>query len=112
MTNPAGVVSAPRRLWRGGATEAGERALPEETAIALVHDGTTTAVMMATPADLEDFGLGFSLTEGVVAGLDEVRDFGIVETPYGIELRMWLSAPRASALAARRRHLAKRRKSA
>jgi FdhD protein len=106
MTKPAGVVSAPRRLWRGGIAEAGERALPEETAIALVHDGTTTAVMMATPADLEDFGLGFSLTEGVVTDLDEVRDFEIVETPFGIELRMWLSSPRSAALAARRRHLA------
>ena len=102
----AGVVTAFRRQWRDGAQQAGERDLVVETAIALVHDSTTTAVMMATPADLEDFGLGFSLTEGLIADLDEVHDFDIVETPLGVEVRMWLAAERSAELAARRRRLA------
>ena len=53
----AGLASraAPRQRWRLGGSDAGDRLLIEEQPIAMVHDSTTTAVMMATPADLEDF---------------------------------------------------------
>src|SRR5258708_40100581 len=54
------------RVGRHGAAQ-NHREVPEETPVALVHDGSTTAVMMATPADLGDFALGFSLTEGIIA---------------------------------------------
>ena len=50
---------------------------------ALVHDAATTAVMMATPADLEDLALGFSLTEGIIASPTEARGIEVVETPLG-----------------------------
>ena len=100
------MVSAARRRWARGASAEGWRDLPEETAIAIVHDATTTAVMMASPADLEDFALGFSLTEGLIESLDDVRDLEIVEAGEGIEVRLWLVAERSAALAARRRHFA------
>ena len=58
--------------------------------VALVYDGSTHAVMMATPADLEDFAVGFSLTEGVIASRAEIRELEIVEHDKGIEARMWL----------------------
>jgi FdhD protein len=93
------------RVGRGGA-RAEARVLPEEAPVALVHDAATTAVMMATPADLEDFGLGFSLTEGIVADPAELRGVEIASTDAGVEVRMWLAPDRSEALAARRRRLA------
>jgi FdhD protein len=99
-------MEAQRRAWREGRMAPGARVLADEAPIALVYDATTTAVMLATPADLEDFGVGFSLTEGIVESLDDIHDFDVVHTALGIELRMWLAAPKAAALAARARRLA------
>ncbi len=95
-----------RTRWTVAGPQDGRRELPEETPIALVHDATTTAVMMATPADLEDFGIGFSLTEGLVAAADEITALEIAPAAEGIEVRMWLRQPASAALAARRRNLA------
>jgi FdhD protein len=81
----------------------GVRAAAEETPIAIVHDGSTTAVMMATPSDLEDFALGFSLSEGVISRPDELRTLDVVESDLGIELRAWLEPRPAGRLASRRR---------
>ena len=92
--------------YRSGAAAAGARAVPEETAVALVYDGSTQAVMMATPADLEDFAVGFSLSEGIVDAPGDLDSLDIVPLAEGIEARMWLSKPRGEALAARRRHFA------
>ncbi|WP_245429015.1 formate dehydrogenase accessory sulfurtransferase FdhD [Rhodoplanes elegans] len=88
------------------APAAGHRTVPEETAVALVYGGSTEAVMMATPADLADFGIGFSLTEGIVTRRDEIEDLAIVPGPSGIEVRMWLAGPRAENQTRRRRRLA------
>src|SRR5882757_2930077 len=102
---PVSRSAAVLRIGRHGAVD-DHRRVPEETPVALVHDGSTTAVMMATPADLEDFALGFSLTEGIVADASEVESLEVVETELGIEARMWLSRPRSEKLAGRRRYLA------
>jgi FdhD protein len=104
MTQPFCRVH--RTAWRPGGTAEGERAIPEEAAIAFTYNGGSYAVMMATPQDLEDFALGFSLTEGIVGAIDEIEQLDIVEEEVGIELRMWLAPPRAENLGARRRHLA------
>ena len=97
---------APRTAWRDGGRRAGARELPVETPVALVHDGSTYAVMMATPADLEDLALGFALTEGAVASPGEVLRTEVVHGPLGSEARLWLAPDRARALAGRRRRLA------
>ena len=84
----------------------GERLVPEETAVAFTYNGGSYAVMMATPQDLEDFALGFTLTEGIVAAPHDIRQLDVIETEIGIELRMWLSDRDAAALSERRRHMA------
>lgn len=104
---PETTAPAARTRWTvADGPSAGERALAEETPVALAHDGSTTAVMMATPADLEDFGVGFSLSEGVVGSADEIRDLEVAVSDLGVEVRMWLAADPARNLAARRRRLA------
>ena len=71
--------------------------------MALVYDGVTHAVMMASPADLEDFALGFSLTEGKIARGSDIAELEIVEHPDGIEARMWLVPDAGRDVTARRR---------
>lgn len=82
------------------------RTLPEEVAVAFVFDGSTQAVMMATPADIEDFAVGFALSEGIVARADEITSIEVVEHGPGVEARMWLAGDRSDALARRRRAMA------
>ncbi|MBA3597543.1 MAG: formate dehydrogenase accessory sulfurtransferase FdhD [Methylibium sp.] len=87
------LVCLPRlRSQDGGALVADQRTVPEETAIAFVYDGAPHAVMMATPADLEDFALGFSLSEAVIDVPAQIAALEICPTPLGIELRMQLAA--------------------
>ncbi len=79
--------------------------LAEETAIALVYNGHPHAVMMATPADLDDFALGFSLTEAIVAAPDELRVVDRLVTAHGISLQMHVPQARFDALEQRGRSL-------
>jgi FdhD protein len=62
--------------------------------------------MMATPANLKDFAVGFSLAEGVVSGSDDIKEIEIVPTDNGIELRLWLDEDRITAFTQRRRYVA------
>lgn len=82
------------------------RTLPEEVAVAMVFDGSSAAVMMATPADVQDLAIGFALSEGVVTAPDQLDGFELAEHPNGLEARFWLREDRADALAQRRRFMA------
>ncbi len=104
MREPTATVAC--SIWRRHGAADGTRTVPEETAIAFTYEGGSYAVMMATPQNLEDFAVGFSVTEGLAASLADIRQLDIVEHAAGIELRMWLTEPRAAALTERRRHLA------
>ncbi len=100
------VVRVARLAVAPSGAKAGERAIPEETPVAIVHNGSTYAVMMATPADLEDFGYGFSFTEGVIGDLADVESIETLEFEEGVEIRLWLNAERAGEQVARRRQIA------
>lgn len=101
--NFAASVVLPCVKLRDGTAGEATRETAEEVPVALVYDAVTHAVLMATPLDLADLGLGFSLTEGLVAGPADVREIEVVEQPGGIEVRMWLRPDAA------RGHLERRR---
>ena len=94
---PDAVTTADRKIWRDGHLGEGTRLIPEETAIALTYNGGTYAVMMGTPQNLQDFAVGFSLSEGIVQSPEEIVSLDIVELDDGIELRMWLASPQRRA---------------
>jgi FdhD protein len=101
-----GVECVHRQIWRKGSPSAGSRSIPEEAAVALTYNGGTYAVMMTTPRDLEDFAVGFSLSEGVIDSSSDIDSLDIMPLADGVELRMWLSRPKADRLQERRRHIA------
>ena len=100
------VIRLPNVSVGKGAFSAAERVVAEETPIALTYNGSTHAVMMASPADLEDFALGFSLSEGIIAGPDDLISTDIIEHEIGCEIRMWLSDQCSGPYRTRRRALA------
>jgi FdhD protein len=105
------VRTVDRLIWRDGGLvqgsfSEGTRIIPEESAVALTYNGGTYAVMMATPQDLNDFAIGFSLSEGIIQSPDDIDSLDIVDLDDGIELRMWLARTKADRLSERRRHIA------
>jgi FdhD protein len=95
-----------RKAWRAEGLAGGERTIPEEVAIAFTYNGSSYAVMMATPQDLEDFAYGFSLTERIIKSPAEIEQLEIIEQDIGVELQMRLAEPHATAFRDRRRYLA------
>lgn len=79
------------------------RPLVQEAPVAVVCNGSTLAVMMASPADLADFALGFALTEGLVSTAAEVEDLEILDHADGREARFWLRGAAAARIAQRQR---------
>jgi FdhD protein len=106
MNTPPPVVRLPRSAVVAGSVRSADRVVPEEVAVAFTYNRMAHAVMMATPADFEDFAVGFSLAEGVVKSAADLSSLDVVVTELGVELRMWIDAGPASAYIDRRRFLA------
>ena len=94
---------APVRRWRDGVASDDTRCLADEAPVAIVVNGSTVAVLLATPADLADFAIGFVITEGIVATAADAGEVEIVRHPDGFEARLWIAAATAERLAERRR---------
>jgi FdhD protein len=102
-----GAVRERKKLvWCGGIPVLASRSVAEEKPIALSYCGSTHAVMMATPTDLEEFGIGFSITEGIVECAEQIRSIEVIESELGIEVRMWIDPDRQKYLLSRRRAIA------
>ncbi len=101
MADPVVRVECSRVVSGSGGDAS--RVVPEETPVALVYDGATHAVMMATPQDLEDFAIGFSLSERTIDSASDIVGLDVVEQETGIELRMWMAPGAGHRLAVRRR---------
>ena len=106
---PAASFPQPSKSWRGGWVAPAAPPEPEEVPVAVVIDGTSQAVLMATPYELEDFALGFALTEGMIATPADVRGIEVVPVQAkggaAIEARLWLRPGIAAHLAERRRSM-------
>ncbi|HBP41937.1 MAG: formate dehydrogenase accessory sulfurtransferase FdhD [Vreelandella alkaliphila] len=94
-----------RRGANGWYTDTQEDLLALERPVALVYNGISHAVMMASPADLEDFALGFSLSEGILANITECYDLDIHEAPQGLTVHLTIASQRIAELKQRRRSL-------
>ncbi|MBB3008641.1 formate dehydrogenase accessory sulfurtransferase FdhD [Cupriavidus alkaliphilus] len=94
--------------WRGGELMLSPDEVAEEVPVALVYNGISHAVMLATPADLEDFALGFSLSEGIVARASDVYDIEIETREHGISVQLEIASEAFMRLKNRRRSLAGR----
>ena len=110
MTRFKTSTTVPETARRGGALREGSRAVPEETPVAFTYGGSTHAVMMATPGDLEDFAVGFSLTEGIITDPGQIEAVEIVAETVadnlGIDLQIALRDEENDMLRRRRRHMA------
>jgi FdhD protein len=80
----------------------------EEVPVALVYNGISHVVMMATPRDLERFAVGFSLSEGIIKNRQEIYGMDVVQACNGLEVQIELSSRRFMGLKERRRALAGR----
>lgn len=90
----------------GGRFTASARALANEVAVAISYNGTSQAVLMATPSDLADLAIGFSLTEGIISAPAEIERIETVDCGRGLDVQLWLAEDAAGRLAARRRSMA------
>jgi FdhD protein len=106
--NDAGSVHRLAQRLTASGSESVDEIVAEETAVALIYNGISHAVMMATPCDLEDLARGFTLTERIVDKPSEIYDIEIEPVGRGIEVRLEIAAQRMAGLQERRRYLAGR----
>ncbi len=107
MAETGSLRHVARRLTATG-SETLDEIVAEETAVALVYNGVSHAVMMATPCDLEDFARGFSLSENIIETPSEIFDIEVEPVGQGIEVRLRIAGQRMAGLQERRRSMAGR----
>lgn len=103
MENPATAQTYDVTRWRDGKLTTTTDQLAEEVPVAMVYNGVSHAVMLATPKDLEDFAVGFSLTEGILQSQSELYGVEIKQQDGGIELHLDVASERFAQLKERRR---------
>ena len=100
---PPGACRLPAQRWRDGQMEDAAELVADEVPVALVYNGISHAVMLASPRDLEDFALGFSLGERIVRHARDIHDIEVEETCKGIAIEMRIASGALVRLKASRR---------
>ena len=95
--------SVPAASWHDGVIDERSELLAEEVPVALVYNGISHAVMLASPQDLEDFAVGFSLSERIVRAARDVRAVEVEAGPHGIALAIDIAPGAMARLKATRR---------
>ena len=108
VVNPAGVRTQVVTAWRGGQVTEQPDWVAEEVPVALVFNGISHAVMLASPDHLEDFALGFALTEGLLSDRSELYGMEIERSAQGVSLQLEVAAACEWRLKERRRSMAGR----
>ena len=72
MPSDKGAPSVSRLSWEAGSATSDLDQVVEECPVAMVYNGVSHVVMMVTPADLEDFALGFGLTEQILSSPEQL----------------------------------------
>lgn len=93
----------PSVKWTGTGQFPNVRDLVNEVPVAIVFNGTTAAVMMASPCDIAEFALGFALSEGFIASVSEVDSFEALPQGKGIEARFWVNSDAEAKISERKR---------
>jgi FdhD protein len=107
VIDPSKSVSAEvtvERWLQGVATRTTDQ-VAEETPIALIYHNVPHVVMLATPANLEDYAVGFTLSEGLVAHPDEIREVDVTLGAEAVDVRITVAWDRFTELLHRRRNL-------
>lgn len=105
MKVPGGALRSWVEAHQQGRSETFHDLLADEVPVALAYNGISHAVMMASPIDLEDFALGFSLSEGILADASELYDWTLEKTDAGWVADLHIATSRIAALRARRRNM-------
>ncbi len=95
----------PVQRWVDGHSEQALDRVAEEEPVALTYQRTPHVVMLTTPADLEDLGVGFTLTEAVVQRPDEIKSVELIREAGSYEVRIGIAGARFAALLQRQRNL-------
>ena len=99
------LLRVPARQWKDGAFEARTEQVVEETPVVIVYNNIPHVVMMATPRDLEDFAVGFSVTEELIRSPADLEAIQIVKYSQGIELQTTVAHACEAVIASRTRRL-------
>lgn len=100
-----GAAQVTRSVWEHGEHTQSDDWVASETAIALMYNCISHVVMMATPDNLEEFAIGFSLSEGIVDRLSDILDIEIVEEERGVVISILIPEGPFAALKTQRRNM-------
>ncbi len=107
VIDPSKSVSAEVTVdrWIQGTTTHTTDQVAEEVPVALIYHNVPHVVMLATPANFEDYAVGFTLSEGLVAHRDEIRDVEVTVGAEAVDVRITVAWDRFTELLHRRRNL-------